>query len=75
MSRSASSNRGTQFGDRVNQVDVRIGKRLHLARMRETVSLDLYNALNVNSILAQNKHVRERMAAPAADHAAAFLPR
>jgi hypothetical protein len=45
---------GTQFGDRVNQVDVRIGKRLHLARMRETVSLDLYNALNVNSILAQN---------------------
>jgi len=45
---------GTQFGDRVNQVDLRIGKLLHLARMRETVSLDLYNALNVNSILAQN---------------------
>jgi hypothetical protein len=44
----------TQFGDRVNQVDLRIGKRLHLARMRETVSLDLYNALNVSSILAQN---------------------
>jgi hypothetical protein len=45
---------GTQFGDRVNQVDLRIGKLLHLAKMRETVSLDLYNALNVSSILAQN---------------------
>jgi hypothetical protein len=47
-------NPGTQFGDRVNQVDLRIGKLLHLARMRETVSLDQYNALNVSSILAQN---------------------
>jgi hypothetical protein len=45
---------GSTYGDRVNQVDLRIGKRLHLARMRETVSLDLYNALNVSSILAQN---------------------
>jgi len=45
---------GTQYGDRVNQVDLRIGKLLHLARMRETVSIDLYNALNVNAILAQN---------------------
>jgi len=45
---------GTQYGDRVNQVDLRIGKLLHLARMRETISLDLYNALNVSSILAQN---------------------
>ena len=45
---------GTQFGDRVNQVDLRIGKLLHLARMRESISIDLYNALNVSSILAQN---------------------
>jgi hypothetical protein len=45
---------GTQYGDRVNQVDLRIGKLLHLARMRETVSIDLYNALNVNATLAQN---------------------
>jgi hypothetical protein len=45
---------GTVFGDRVNQVDLRIGKLLHLARMRETVSLDFYNALNVSSTLAQN---------------------
>ena len=45
---------GTVFGDRVNQVDLRIGKLLHMAGMRETVSLDLYNALNVSSILAQN---------------------
>ena len=45
---------GTEFGDRVNQVDLRIGKLLHLARMRESISIDLYNALNVSSILAQN---------------------
>jgi len=45
---------GSTYGDRVNQVDLRIGKLLHLARMRESVSVDLYNALNVSSILAQN---------------------
>ena len=45
---------GTQYGDRVNQVDLRIGKLLHLARMRETVSVDLYNALNSSAILTLN---------------------
>ena len=38
----------------MNQVDLRIGKLLRFGKTRETVSLDLYNALNVSTILAQN---------------------
>src|SRR4029077_11840667 len=45
---------GSTYGRRGNQVDLRTGKRLHLARMRESISIDLYNALTVSSILAQN---------------------
>ena len=39
----------------MNQVDLRIGKLLRLAGMRETVSLDLYNALNSNAIQTYNQ--------------------
>ena len=44
----------TVFGDRLNQVDFRVGKLLRYGKIRSTVSLDLYNALNVSTILAQN---------------------
>ncbi len=47
-------NPNTVFGDRLNQVDFRVGKVLRYGKMRSTVSLDLYNALNVSAILAQN---------------------
>jgi hypothetical protein len=47
-------NPNTVFGDRLNQVDFRVGKVLRYGKMRSTVSLDLYNALNVSTILAQN---------------------
>ena len=45
---------GTVFGDRVNQVDFRVGKLLRFGRYRATVSVDFYNALNVGAIMAQN---------------------
>ena len=44
----------TVFGDRLNQVDFRIGKLLTFARTKTMVSVDFYNALNVNTILSQN---------------------
>jgi hypothetical protein len=44
----------TMYGDRLNQLDVRIGKIVRFGRMRATASLDLYNALNASTVLAQS---------------------
>ena len=44
----------TMFGDRLNQVDFRIGKLLKFARSKTMVSVDFYNMLNVSTILSQN---------------------
>jgi hypothetical protein len=44
----------TVYGDRLNQVDVRVGKVLRFGRTRSTASVDFYNALNVSTVLAQN---------------------
>jgi hypothetical protein len=43
---------GTMYGDRMNQVDVRIGKILKFGRARTTANFDLYNLLNASSVLA-----------------------
>jgi hypothetical protein len=45
---------GQEYGERVNQVDVRIGKLFRVGRTRSLVSLDIYNLLNVDTITAQN---------------------
>lgn len=45
---------GTMFSERVNQLDVRIGKVLRFGRARSAVNFDLYNALNTDVILSQN---------------------
>jgi hypothetical protein len=42
------------YGERLTQLDLRFGKILRLGRARATVSLDLYNALNANTVLAQS---------------------
>jgi hypothetical protein len=43
---------GTLLGDRVHQLDVRMGKLLQVGRIRTTASLDVYNVLNVNPVRA-----------------------
>jgi hypothetical protein len=43
---------GTMFGDRVHQVDIRMGKILRFGGARTTVSVDIYNLLNVNPVRA-----------------------
>jgi hypothetical protein len=42
---------GTMYGERMNQIDVRIGKILTFGRSRATASLDIYNLLNGNAVL------------------------
>ena len=43
-----------QYGDRINQLDFRVGKILKFGRTRTLVSADLYNALNSSAVLTYN---------------------
>jgi hypothetical protein len=45
---------GTMYGERMNQIDVRIGKILTVGRARATASLDVYNILNASPVLAES---------------------
>ena len=45
---------GTLVANRINQVDVRVGKVLKFGRTRTSVNLDVFNALNSSSVLAVN---------------------
>jgi hypothetical protein len=47
---------GTLYGDRLNQLDLRIGKMLEFAGARASLNLDLYNALNANTVLTLNNN-------------------
>ncbi len=40
------------FGDRIDQLDIRIGKILRFGRTRTNLNLDIVNALNSNDNLA-----------------------
>ena len=46
---------GQMRGERVNQVDFRVGKRLRFGRMRSTISLDVFNLLNPDTVFGQNQ--------------------
>jgi hypothetical protein len=45
---------GSLYGERLNQVDVRVGKILRFGRTKTTVNLDVYNLFNVNTVLTLN---------------------
>jgi hypothetical protein len=45
---------GTNYGDRLNQVDLRFGKIVHFGRTKTVVNLDVYNLFNVNTVLGVN---------------------
>ena len=45
---------GTLYGDRVNDLDFRAGKKLVFGRLRSVISVDLYNVFNVNPALTEN---------------------
>jgi len=45
---------GTRYGDRINQIDVRVAKILRHGRSRAMGALDMYNALNSSAGLTYN---------------------
>jgi hypothetical protein len=45
---------GTRYGDRINELDVRVAKILRPGRSRTMVALDIYNALNSSAGLTYN---------------------
>ena len=45
---------GTRYGDRVQELDFRAGKRLKLGRIRSLLSVDVYNVLNAAAVLSYN---------------------
>jgi len=46
---------GERTYDRVNQLDFRVGKILRLGRQRANVAVDLFNALNSDTVLTYNQ--------------------
>jgi hypothetical protein len=45
---------GTLYGERMNQLDVRVGKFLRFGGTRTMLNLDVFNVLNANSVLSEN---------------------
>jgi hypothetical protein len=45
---------GAMYADRLNQLDLRVGKILRFARTRTSVNFDLYNALNADTVRTVN---------------------
>ena len=46
---------GEVYGDRINQIDLRIGKLVRFAGLRSQFSVDFYNALNSSAIQSYNQ--------------------
>jgi hypothetical protein len=45
---------GTLYGDRVQELDFRAGKRLKVGRVKTLVSVDIYNVPNASAVLSYN---------------------
>jgi hypothetical protein len=45
---------GALYGDRVNQVDLRVGKIFRFGQRRTAVNLDVYNVLNSSAVLTES---------------------
>ena len=44
------------FGERLNQLDVRVGKIFKFARTRAAINVDIYNATNADTVLLLNNN-------------------
>lgn len=45
------------YGERMQQLDLRVGKILYFAGTRTNINLDIYNALNADAILLENANM------------------
>jgi hypothetical protein len=43
-----------EYGDRLNQLDFRVGKILRMGALRTALNVDFFNALNANAVLTEN---------------------
>ena len=46
---------GTMYGDRANQLDLRVAKNLRFGWTRTNVGVDVFNILNSNPVLTYNQ--------------------
>jgi len=46
---------GEVWGDRVNEVDFRVGKIVRIGRARTTIGVDVYNVFNSAAVLTYNQ--------------------
>jgi hypothetical protein len=46
---------GTVYGDRVNEIDIRLAKILRFGRTRTNIGFDIYNILNSDAVLTYNQ--------------------
>jgi hypothetical protein len=47
---------GALYGERLNQLDLRVGKLLRVGRARTSVGVDVFNVLNANTVLTENSN-------------------
>jgi hypothetical protein len=45
---------GTMYGDRINELDVRLAKLLTIGGTRTTIAVEMYNTLNSSAVLSYN---------------------
>ena len=45
---------GAEYGERLNQLDLRVGKILRAGRIRSTVNVDVFNVFNGHAVTAEN---------------------
>ncbi len=50
---------GTLYGDRRNQLDLRMTKTFRIQRMKSGVSFEIYNVFNTNAVLTENAVYRD----------------
>lgn len=45
---------GTDYGERLNQLDLRVGKLLRFGRTRTAINVDFFNLFNGSAVTAEN---------------------
>ena len=65
--------RATEFGDRVNQVDIRLGKTFRYRAARIRALLDIGNLFNASTVLLQNNTYGAELAAARVHHPRAHV--
>jgi hypothetical protein len=55
---------GTLYGDRINQVDLRVARTIRIGRFSVRPTVSVYNLLNANPVLQYNSRYNASWPAP-----------